>query len=146
MRTVLFLAFALLLWSHRADACPCCDPCSKYDNLMRQPPSEQLADQYVAERAVAMSGHPRRAEVMKILTHVRFVSPTKGVRVLRIVDAAHVPDQVDHADNARMEIVHDLVAKRGHFWVTLGGMVYTVEPCTDGKRRATTCLIQVPAP
>lgn len=146
MRPLLFLlAFvSILAIARRADACPCCDPCSKYDYLKNVPPPEALADQYVAERAVAMSGHPKRAEVMKILIGVKFVA--KGVRKLRIVDAAHVPATVDHGDNARMEIVHDLVAKHGHFWVTLGGMVYTVEPCTDGRKHASTCLIQVPAP
>ncbi|HTJ46407.1 MAG TPA: hypothetical protein VL463_30085 [Kofleriaceae bacterium] len=148
MRPLLFLlAFvSILAIARRADACPCCDPCSKYDYLMKQPPPEALADQYVAERAAPMSGHPKRAEVMKILTGVRFVASVKGVRKLRIVDAANVPTTIDHADAARTEIVHDLVAKHGHFWVTIGGMVYTVEPCTDGRKHASTCLIQVPAP
>ena len=143
MRWLLFLLVVISI-ARRAEACPCCDPCSKYDHLKNLPPPEPLADEYVAERAVAMSGHPKRAEVMKILTRVKFVA--KGVRKLRIVHAAHVPATIDHAGDARMEIVHDLVAKRGHFWVTIGGMVYTVEPCTDGRKHATTCLIQVPAP
>jgi hypothetical protein len=138
----------LLAITRPASACPCCDsPCTKYDVMRNLPPLEPLGAQYVAERAVAMSGHPKRAEVMKILTRVRFVSSTKGARTLRIVDAAHVPATIDHGDGARIVIVHDLAAKRGHFQMTFDdGSVYTVEPCTDGKRRATTCLTRLPAP
>lgn len=142
----LFAFVSIVAAARRADACPCCDPCHKYDREMLPPP-EVLADQYVAERAAPLSAHPRRAEVMKILTAGRFVAGVKGVRALRVVDAAHVPAQIDHGDGARLEIVHDLAARHGHFQLTLAGLSYTVEPCTDAAHHATTCLTRVtPAP
>jgi hypothetical protein len=144
LASLVLVAVALGALARRAGACPCCDPCHKYDHLLHdRAPVEVLADEYVAARATPMPAHPKRADVMRILTGVRFAPSTPGARTLRIVDAAHVPDRVDHRDAARIEIVHDLAARGGHFRITLAGVAYTVEPCRDGARHATTCLARV---
>jgi len=126
------------LWAHRASACPCCNPCHKYDDL-RRVPVEQLAPSYVAI-AASIGAHPKRADVLRVIASARFVADQKGVRALRLVDGAHVPATIDHGDGARIEIVHDLALRHGHFEVTLGGSLYTISPCIDDKHRASTCL------
>jgi hypothetical protein len=140
MRYVVFALLVVGLWAHRAAACPCCDPCHKYDHLRdRIPPVEALATGYVAIGAT-LGEHPKQLDVMRVLTSARFIAEQSGVRALRIVDAAHVPSTVDHRDHARIEIVHDLALRHGHFQITLEGVRYTISPCLDDQRRASTCL------
>ena len=142
MRFVILALLALSLWAHRAAACPCCNPCHKYDRLMREPPVEVMAASYTA--AASLGDHPKTRDVMRVLTGATFVAGDKGVRALRVVDGAHVPQTIDHADHARIEIAHDLAVRHGHFQVTLGGSLYTIEPCTDGHHHAATCLSRSP--
>ena len=138
------LAFAfviLALVAHRAAACPCCNPCHKYDHL-RNIPVEVMASSYSAN--VSLGDHPKTKDVMRVLTAARFATTDKAARALRVVDGAHVPQTIDHADGARIEIAHDLAVRHGHFQVTLGGFLYTIEPCTDGHHHAATCLSRSP--
>jgi hypothetical protein len=109
---------------------------------MFEPPPEVMAASYTA--AASLGDHPKTRDVMRVLTSARFVAGDKGVRALRVVDSAHVPHTIDHRDGARIEIVHDLAVEHGHFQATLGGVLYTIEPCSDGHHHAATCLTRGP--
>ena len=142
MRILVAALLVIGLWAHRAAACPCCDPCHKYDYL-RQVPVEVMATSYVAVGA-PLGAHPKRKDVMRVLTGARFVAEQKGVRTLRLIDGDHVPALIDHQGGARIEIVHDLALHHGHFQVTLDGAVYTISPCVDDQKHAATCLARSP--
>jgi hypothetical protein len=141
MRAVTLALLVIALWAHRAAACPCCDPCSKYERMMpgHDPTQEVLAAQYVAS-GVTLGAHPKEKDVWRVLTTARFTVQQRGAATLRIVDGAHVPGAVTHAGGERIEIVHGLALHHGHFQITLEGAVYTIAPCG----RDMVCLVRSP--
>jgi hypothetical protein len=139
----------IMLAARRATACPCCDPCSKYDDIMgkRIPvlDPEPLADAYVRVRVAPLPAHPRSRDVMAVLAGARFVpaSPAPGVEPLHIIDGAHIPATIDHDDGAHVVIVHALALARGRFRIDIDGTAFAISPCRDDAKRATVCLEKV---
>lgn len=145
---VLFvLASLVVLMSARsAEACPCCDPCAKYDR-MREREMKVLVvpvDVYVRERPAAMPRPAKRAKVMTLLTGSQRRprgSSAPGVPRVRILEGSNVPDTVD-TSTATVEIVHELMLEDGTFRIDLAGGRYQISPCRD-RGRVTSCLVRL---
>jgi hypothetical protein len=142
---VLILGLVAMTASTRsADACPCCEPCSKYDQTYKQidPP---LFEVYVRAQVAPLPRRVGRAHAMKLLTRSRWISRrpiADQPQRLRLLDGSNLPDTVPNRAGERLEIVRQIELKRGRFELVLDGNYYVLSPCR-ANGRLTTCLVRV---
>lgn len=128
-----------------AEACPCCGPCNKYDHMLPPPPEEApLADVYVRARP-ALLGRARGARLMRLLTGATW-RPQAGSMVgsanLVLVDPRAVAaTQPVVPTNTRTALVRNVIRRQGRALIAIGGLLYRIDACRDG-RRLTTCLVR----
>jgi len=134
-----------------AQACPCCGPCSKYDQRIQAPAELPLADVYVRAQPAAL-GRARGARLMRLLTGATW-RPQAGAPVgsanLQLVDPRAVASTlVAQPIGTRTELVRNIIRRDRRALIAIGGVLYRIAPCRDG-RRMSTCLLRtdlVPSP
>jgi|JI10StandDraft_1071094.scaffolds.fasta_scaffold02666_9 hypothetical protein len=126
-----------------AQACPCCGPCSKYDQRMQAPEELPLADTYVRAQPAPL-GRARGARLMRLLTGATW-RPQAGAPVgsanLQLVDPRAVASTLGVPVGTRTVLVRNVIRRDRRALIAVGGVLYRIAPCRDG-RRMSTCLVR----